>query len=243
MLSDGEQTEATSSMADGSLRDELGGNAVLLVTLIFLLGVLPFVPGQHAESVITRITWSAVVVVGIVRARGRRFFLWAALVIAIPILLSRWIDVFGSADVGPMFEALFLALIAAYILTDIFSQRRLQLDHILGGVNVYLLLGVLFARIHVAIEKYSADSYMLGDLPLATAALRSGQRLEDLLQYFSFTTLTTLGYGDIRPLSQIARVLTMAEAVLGQLFIAILIAGLISVYIPGRTPGGSAPDA
>lgn len=237
-----EKIAAASSTQTGFLRDEFGGNAILLATLVFLLGFLPFLPGQHSESVITRITWAAVIIVGIVRARGRRFFLWAALIVAVPSLLSRWVDLFGLADIGPLFEALFLALIAAYILTDIFSQRRVQFDHILGGVNIYLLLGVLFARIHLVIEKYSAGSYMLGDLPLATAAVHSGQRLEDLLQYFSFTTLTTLGYGDIRPLSEVARVLSMAEAVIGQLFIAILIAGLIGVYVPGRTRGSSAPE-
>jgi hypothetical protein len=211
--------------------------------LIILLVVVPFLPGHHTEGVINRIAWSALIVVGILRTSGRRHFLWAALVIAIPSLLSRWVDAFGLADAGPLVVAFFFALIAAHILTDIFSQRRVQLDHILGGINVYLLLGVLFARLHVAVEKYNGASYMLGDLPLAVAAERMGQHLEDLLQYFSFTTLTTLGYGDIRPVSHAARVLSTTEAVLGQLFLAILIARLVSVYVSRRTSDCDAPDA
>ncbi len=235
MVDDSASQQTTSSGASPSFFDELGGNAILLSMLVFLLVVVPFLPIHDTERVITRVAWSALIIAGILRTRGRRRFLWAALLIAFPSILSRWIDVAWLADTGPLVIALFLALIVAHIMADIFSQRRIQLDHILGGINVYVLLGVMFARLHVANEKYNADSYMLGDLPLAVAAEQAGQHVEDLLQYFSFTTLTTLGYGDVHPVSDTARVLSNAEAVIGQLFVAILIARLVSVYTSRRT--------
>ena len=230
MVRDGDSEETTSSTASNSFLDDLGGNAVLLAVLLLLLVVVPFLPGHRTESVINRIAWSALIIVGILRTSGRRHFLWAALIIAIPSLLSRWIDGIGLTVAGPVIVACFFLLIVAHILTDIFSQSRVRVDHILGGINVYLLLGVLFTRLHVAVEKYNGGSYMLGDVPLAAAAERMGQHLENLLQYFSFTTLTTLGYGDIHPVSHAARVLSTTEAVVGPLFLVILIARLVSVY-------------
>jgi len=233
-------SDAGSARPKRWLREEIGGNTLLLATLIMLLVVLPFVPGDNTQSVVSRIIWSVAIVAGIYKARGRRIFLWAALVIAVPSLLSRWIDVFGLAEAGPLIVALFFALIAAQILTDIFSRGRVEVDQILGGVNVYLLLGVVFARLHVAVEDFAAGSYTLGGLPIATALAQSGQQLEQVMLYFSVITLTTLGYGDILPVSEAARMLSSVEAVVGQLFVAILIARLVSAHAsrPARAGGG-----
>jgi hypothetical protein len=220
----------TTSGTGRSLFDEFGGNAILLFTLIVLLTVVPFLPGHHTESAVSRVVWTAVIVAGLVRTSGSRVYLWLALVISVPSLLSRWFDIPGLTLSGPIAVAFFFLLISAHILTDIFARRRIGIDQLLGGINIYLLLGVIFARLHVAVASHSPDAYMLGDLPIATAAAQAGQQLEDVLQYFSFTTLTTLGYGDIRPASHAARMLSTGEAVVGQLFIAILIARLVSVH-------------
>jgi hypothetical protein len=213
-----------------SLLDEFGGNAVLLLALIVLLTVVPFLPGHHTGDMVSRIVWTLVIIAGLMRASGRRVFLWIALLIAVPSLVSSWVDVPGGALMGPIAVAFFFLLVSAHILTDIFARRRIGFDQIIGGVNVYLLLGVLFARLHVAVASDSPEAYMLGELPLGVAAAQAGQQLEDALQYFSFATITTLGYGDIRPVSHVARMLSTGEAVVGQLFIAILIARIVGVY-------------
>ena len=96
----------------------MSGNAILLATLIVLLVFLPFVPGDETQSVVSRIVWTVVIAAGIFRASGRRWFLWAALVIAVPSLLSNWVDIFGLGEVGPLVVALFFALISAQILAD-----------------------------------------------------------------------------------------------------------------------------
>jgi len=223
-------SEETAARKRPPLFDEFGGNAVLLLTLIVLLTVLPLFPGDRAEGIISRLVWTAVVMAGLARASGRRFFLWSALLIAIPSVLSRWFEIPGGAQAGPFVLALFFLLISAQMLSDIFKHRQIQTDQVLGGVNVYLLLGVMFARLHVGVETLVPDSYMLGGLPIADAAGAAGSELEDVFQYFSFATLTTLGYGDIRPVGHAARVLSTTEAVVGQLFIAIFIARLVSIH-------------
>lgn len=218
--------------ARGSILEEFGGNALLFVALIVLLTIVPLLPGHHTESMINRIVWTAVIVAGLIRAMGSRRLLWIALAIAAPGLAGRWVDIPGMPGTEPLLIAVFFALVAGHILAQIFQQTRIGLDQIIGGINVYVLLGVIFTMLHMAVLQNSPHAYMLGDLPVAEAALESGQQVEELLRYFSFTTLTTLGYGDIRPASQGARMLANGEAVIGQLFIAILIARLVSAYAP-----------
>ncbi|MBC8340898.1 MAG: two pore domain potassium channel family protein [Proteobacteria bacterium] len=220
----------TTNQAGKPLFYGLGANAILLLALFVLLAVVPFLPGHQAENLVSRIVWSIVIVAGLARSSGNRFFLWAALIIAGPTLASRWIDIPGGAMTGSLAVALFLLLISAHILVDIFARRQIGIDQIFGSVNVYLLLGVLFARLHLAVAIQSPDAYMMGDISLAAAVSQAGQELEDVLYYFSFTTMTTLGYGDIWPVSQAARMLSMGEAVVGQLFIAILIARIVGVH-------------
>jgi hypothetical protein len=231
-----EQGDDDLERARNRFRIDLGANGLLLVMLILLLVVLPFASDDDTQRNISRIIWSGVITAGIIKARRRRIFLWAALSIAIPSLLSSWIDLFGFAQAGPLVVALFFGLIAAQILVDIFSEDQVKLDHVLGGINVFLLLGVMFGRLHVAIESSTAGSYILNDLPIGTAVAQSGQYLENVMLYFSYVTLTTLGYGDITPVSELARMLSTIEAVVGQLFVAVLIARLVAAHASNSRP-------
>lgn len=221
----------TTNQPGHTTRDGFGANAILLLTLLVLLIVVPFLPGNHAENMVSRFVWSIVIVAGLARSTGNRFFLWTALIMAVPTLASRWVDIPGGAITGSIAVALFFLLIAGHILMDIFARRHIGIDQIFGSVNVYVLLGVVFGRLHLAVAIHSPDAYIMSGLSIAEAALQAGQELEDVLYYFSFTTMTTLGYGDIDPVSRLARMLSMGEAVIGQLFIAILIARIVGVHV------------
>jgi hypothetical protein len=220
----------TTNQAVQTTRDGVGANAILLLTLFLLLVVVPFLPGHHAENMVSRFAWSIVIVAGLARSTGNRFFLWTALIMAGPALASRWIDIPGGAITGSIVVALFFSLISVHILMDIFARRHIGIDQIFGGVNVYVLLGLVFARLHLAVAIHSPDAYIMSGLSIAEAALQAGQELQDVLYYFSFTSMTTLGYGDIGPVSRLARMLSVGEAVVGQLFIAILIARIVGVH-------------
>ncbi len=209
---------------------EFGGNTALLIALFVLFAVLPFLTGGDQDGFSTRVVWTSLIVAGLFRASERRFFLWSALFVAMPSLVDRWFAVPGDAAVAPVLAAIFVFLVAAHILADIFARDQIGFDQIVGGINVYLLIALAFARLHLAAALHRADAYLMGELPLPEWCLLAGEGLEDTLLYFSFTTITTLGYGDVRPASHLARVLATGEAVLGQLFIAILIARLVSIY-------------
>ena len=102
----------------------------------------------------------------------------------------------------------------------ILHEERVNQDVILGGICLYLLLGVLWFCFYQIIFFFDANAFVIP--PIASET--------NILFYFSFTTLTTLGYGDITPLNSFGMMLANAEALVGQLYPAIFIARLVSLY-------------
>ena len=100
-------------------------------------------------------------------------------------------------------------------------------DLVFGAVAAYLLLGICWGGLYTLIEKIQPGSFSFGE----------GLSEASSLFYYSFVTLTTLGYGDILPLSKIARTAAYLEAVTGVMFTAILIAGLVGSIRLGRMKG------
>lgn len=98
-------------------------------------------------------------------------------------------------------------------------MKKVDADTIKGGICVYLLLGITWMGIYRLV--YEFDPYAF--------SVQFGATWE--FMYFSFTTLTTLGYGDITPVSSFAMMLTNLEAMAGQLFLAIFVARLVGLHI------------
>ncbi len=217
---------------------EWGSFGVLLIALVTYLVVLPFLPGGAAGGALLRLGWSVVILAGLLIASRNRKALWFALVVAIPVLLLHWTA--GHSDLRavriaePLSSALFLAFTAGVVLKSVFLERHVTLDEILGGVIVYLLIGVVFGQLHYAMELARPGAYLLGEVALSETSSGVDGDLSLSFLYYSFTTLTTLGYGDIRPVTHAARMLSTGEALIGQLYVAILIARLVGSYISQR---------
>jgi len=137
---------------------------------------------------------------------------------------------------------------AAYMLLVVFAILRLlvttievTLDEVVGAFVGYLMVGVLFSELYcVALmldpQAISGDA---DDTPVAAAAvtesgssnpdLRIGMERWNRAQYFSFVTLTTVGYGDLHPRTPLARILAVFEAITGQFYLAVMVAGLVGI--------------
>jgi voltage-gated potassium channel len=111
------------------------------------------------------------------------------------------------------------------MLRDLFLAREADATTMLLAVNCYLLIGVLWAVFYTLTETLAPGSFALTG---------NGPAWKDLY-YFSFVTLTTLGYGDIQPLSPLARSLAMTEAIAGVMFTGILVARLVGMYAAPRS--------
>ena len=141
------------------------------------------------------------------------------------IILTRSGYVLGEFPIlvltGAVLYTLFVALAIAGLLSEVFRAKVITLDVIRGSIAIYLLLGVFFALLY-AIVFFSVPSQFLESI--------YPSRLSEFI-YFSFTTLTTLGYGDISPAGTLTRSLSTIEAVSGQLFLTITVARLVGLSL------------
>jgi voltage-gated potassium channel len=111
----------------------------------------------------------------------------------------------------------------------VFSTGSITLNRLMGGVCIFMLLGLTWNILYVFLVYFDPSSFE----GLPENALVDQDVYWDMT-YFSFVTLTTLGYGDITPAGTMARVLAYSEAVVGQLYLAILIGALVGSYMRGR---------
>jgi len=119
----------------------------------------------------------------------------------------------------------YMVYIIALVVSQIFANTIITTYKIAGGVATYILLGHIWATLYLAVYIIQPDSFQYGG-----EQIQDGEVLKQL-SYFSFVTLTTIGYGDITAISPAARVFVMLEGLLGQLFPAIFIAKLVSQQI------------
>jgi hypothetical protein len=160
-------------------------------------------------------------------------------IVAPVIVIDLSIVLMGSGDVLASFAAslqvALLGLTSLAILVRIVRTKRVSLDTILGGVCVYLLIGETFAYLFGMTELMRGGSFLEGGKLLKVPPNVDhllGRRPE--LTYFSYLTLTTVGYGDIVPVAPIARVLVILEALTGQIFLATFLAFLVGNYLAQR---------
>ena len=139
-----------------------------------------------------------------------------------------------SLGTGHAIGALFFAAVAGKIVYSVLKSRRLSLDSIFGAVCGYLLLGLAWALTYDMIYAARPDSFQIA--PETLQQIQESGESRHLFVYYSFVTLTTVGYGDVTPVSTPARTLSWFEAMTGQLYLTVLIAGLISALVAARSP-------
>ena len=122
------------------------------------------------------------------------------------------------------------AILSVIVLLQVFREGPITIHRITGAIAVYLLIGLMWSFLYHFIALQSPEAFKLP----ASLGTYTADTLQSNLLYFSFVTLTTLGYGDILAVHPSARMLVMLEALTGQLFPAILLARLVSLEILHR---------
>jgi hypothetical protein len=127
----------------------------------------------------------------------------------------------------------FLFLVVGVTLKSLFTAGEANFDTVMGTLAGYLLLGIAWGLIYSLIHLTSPEtSFLFGDqLPMFVE--QTNARLS-VFVYYSFVTLTTVGFGDISPISQTARTLSWLEAAVGQFYIATLVAGIVGILVNRR---------
>lgn len=131
--------------------------------------------------------------------------------------------------IGMAGQSLFLTLVAMILLFDLFKATKVSVDTLAGAVCVYLLIGLIWGYLYLLIEICVPGSFSFtqGDARLQLWATQEFYPF----YYFSLVTVTTVGYGDMAPLSTAARTLATMEGILGQVYLTILVARLVGMQL------------
>ncbi|MCB2192131.1 MAG: potassium channel family protein [Deltaproteobacteria bacterium] len=127
----------------------------------------------------------------------------------------------------------FLGIVIASILREVLTLKEVSFDTISGALNGYLLMGLMWGFAFQAVEAAWPGSFNITNEATKVAGLYAhGTQMPELF-YFSFVTITTTGYGDVTPLSAIAGQLAITESVVGQFYMVVLVARLVSLQTMG----------
>src|SRR6478609_5662237 len=201
----------------------------LLVALVLLFVFFPFVEEVKGGDVIVSILLSLVLLSAVLAVADRKGVFFIALVLAIPAIVGRWISHFRPDLVPPpVFLVAGLALIAfvvANLLRFVLRAPSVNTEVLCASISAYLMLGLLWTVAYWLVAQVSPNAFAF-NTPGGTKQTMAGFEAF----YFSFITLSTVGYGDITPVSRIARWLAAMEAMTGLLYVTVLIARLVSLY-------------
>lgn len=213
--------------------------AYLLVGLLFMMVLMPslriFLGSRYAAPVVRETLmagFSLMPLIGVWSLQANRRVFHAGLVLAALQLASGmagWAlheaDLLAiTAVIGIVFSILSCYMALRYV----FDGRPANANTLMGAISVYLLLGLTWATLYVLLD------YLWPDQAFTGIVYRDDLFQFDSYLYFSFVTLTTAGYGDIAPVNPLIRTLAYLEMITGQFYMAVLVAGLVTMFMTQR---------
>ncbi len=210
---------------------------VLLATVTFVLLVATQMESTPWGTLVFAVAMTTVYLSGVVAHRNNPRVFRLAVVIAVVAVPMSWSALFAHStplNVGQALAViLFCGMTAVMVLLAVVRFSKIQTDQaIVGAICVYLLIGLTWAMVYQLIEIIDPESFAFH--ARRTVDHGAGSRTSfSQLTYLSFVTLSTLGYGDISPRTTLAETACWVEATVGQLYLAILVARLVSI-MPAR---------
>lgn len=210
-----------------------GNFLYLFFGLLLTLLAVPFspdLPGVGRYSTTLLFTLFMLVAVWSLAASRRIFQLGALLVVSISgvVGINSFVGDSNTLELFGLLLMLIFCSLSCYIAArNVFVMHRVDLNSLIGAFCVYLLIGLIWALLFRLLHFHGWASFS-GNL-----AAQGREVFPDLL-YFSFVTLASLGYGDITPIGGLPKTLAYLEAVIGQFYLAVMVASLVGVYSSGR---------
>jgi len=209
----------------------------LMLAILAILALLSILKNDEAGRIALSLLFIVVMLHALYILAPRRRVFWAGCALAaasgvVPPIMMFLVKLPGALH-RPVIHACmatyiaFLALVIVVLVKSIFSGYRMTSDKIYAAVSAYLIIGILWSVLYLVIEDYDPEAF-------GRVMPQWGGSAPEII-YFSFTTLSTLGYGDITPQTSVAQTAAYFEAITGQLFVAILIARLVGLNIAQTT--------
>jgi Ion channel len=205
---------------------------LLLGTFVFLMAASTSKWVRPVGVALTGTTLLAALFAADISPRLRRL---AALVASVAFIGSFSLVAFGSSGegAGALLNAGLVAVAPIAIATSVFRRRVIDVQTILAALCIYVLAGMLWSYIYVAIGDFQSSAFFAQSIQPTSA---------DFL-YFSFITMLTVGYGDLTAAGNLGRALAVLEALFGQIYLVTIVALLVSRLVPRPPHNSPSPDA
>jgi Ion channel len=215
--------------------------ARFLIGLVLLFVTAPFIEQFKNGPLIDLLLATVVLGMGVLAVGARRRTLIFAILLVLPAVVGNWVHHLwhGVYPVEAVLAArlVFLAFVVVRLLAFILRAPKVNSEVLCAGISIYLLMGLVWALAYMLVAGQAPDAFAFSVPASSPHAMTRFNAF-----YYSFMTLTTVGYGDITPVSNLARTLAILESMSGTLFVGVLIARLVSLYsAPGPAEPASGP--
>ena len=200
---------------------------IMLLTLFGFILFHPLISYFINIRFLVQVFISFILLSGVFAISYKKYQLIIASLLALPIFILMWasylVDIGGFIHLQNLFGMLFMFYMIILFLKHFFRQNKITREVIFGALAVYLLLGLMWTYGYTLLDHLVPDSF---SHPGTIINLDFNS-----FNYFSFVTMTTLGYGDISPVSQAAKAMAITQAITGQVYLAVLVARLVGINI------------
>ncbi|MDP2373868.1 potassium channel family protein [Reyranella sp.] len=209
--------------------------SVLVAVLCLFILLTPLMSGSAVGATALATSLFAILVLAVWALRVRQPFVWALAVLAFLTIDALVADRLGEAWIKPVAlgaTAAFISTVTVALLRYVLDRRPITTDKVFGAVAAYILIALSFATVFGLLQVFEPHAFHAahGNGP-------DGRLNWSDLMYFSFTVLTSTGFGEITPATPLARALVVLEQVLGVMYVAFLIARLANMYGRERSRG------
>ncbi|WP_345975459.1 ion channel [Sulfurimonas sp. HSL3-7] len=206
-------------------------NYILFFSLSGVLFLLPFVNAMPLLRFALLGQYTFVMIYLIFSGRHMRSIFFIDMAFVVPALIATWLESIYPNNItfaaSHVLMLTFFAYLLYLIINEMVHAHTVNTNTIFGAINIYLVGGLIWAYSYVLLYHFDTSAF-------AISGGESSSNTIELFTYYSYTTLTTLGYGDIVAQNAQARMLSVLEAVFGQLYLAIVISKLVSISVKSR---------
>jgi hypothetical protein len=202
--------------------------SVLVVVLCLFILLSPLLAGSAVGATALATSLFVILILAVWALRVRRPFVWGLAALAFLAVDALVVDRLGETWIRPLALAaisVFIGTVTVALLRYVLDRRTITTDKVFGAVAAYILIAFTFASLFALLQLFEAHAFnaTVGNGP-------EGRLNWPDLMYFSFTVLTSTGFGEITPATPMARALIVLEQVLGVMYVAFLIARLANLY-------------
>jgi hypothetical protein len=203
----------------------LGKQRYLLLSLASLLVLLPLLTETGTSRLWLTAVLTLIMIAGPLTLATRRFDLYLSLILGSVMTATTWIDIIFELVpiglIGRIATVVFFIMLAGLIFRQyLFERNQVNSETLIAAVNAYLCIGITYAFAYSFLMTANPTSF--------SGTFMENPDFNDFV-YLSFVTMTTLGYGDITPNTEIAGVLTYTQAIIGQLYMALTVARIVGI--------------